>query len=106
MKLIWSPLATAKVQEEAEYIAKERPGAALGWAEGIFEAAEPLARFPNQGRIVPELGKPEYRELIHDGYRILYRVDRDRIVILTVRHGRRLLDLSEIPAVATARSGS
>ncbi len=98
MRLIWSPLAAAKVREEADYIALDRPGAALGWAEGIFDAAEPLVRFPNQGRIVPELGKPEFRELIHGGYRILYRVDRDRIVILTVRHSRRLLDLSEILA--------
>jgi plasmid stabilization system protein ParE len=45
---------------------------------------------------VPELGRPHFRELIHEGYRILYRIDQDAILILTVRHGRRLLDLSEI----------
>lgn len=38
----------------------------------------------------------DVRELIHDGYRVIYRISRDAILILTVRHGRRLLDLTEI----------
>ena len=96
MRVIWSPLAISKVQEEAEYIAQDRPVAAERWADGIFEAVRPLAEFPNEGRIVPELGRVEIRELIHGGYRVIYRISRDAILILTVRHGRRLLDLTEI----------
>lgn len=96
MRVIWSPLAIAKIQEEAEYIARDRPAAAERWAEGIFEAARPLAGFPYEGRIVPELGREGVRELIHGGYRIIYRISRDAILILTVRHGRRLLDVTEI----------
>ena len=103
MRVIWSPLAVAKIREEAEYIARDRPSAALRWADGVFDAVQPLAVFPDQGRIVPEFGQPHFRELIHGGYRILYRIDRDEILILTVRHGRRLLDFSEIWAKPSGR---
>lgn len=96
MRVIWSPLAIAKVQKEAQYIARDRPIAAERWAEGVFEAVQPLTEFPNSGRIVPELGRTDVRELIYRGYRILYRIGQDAILILTVRHGRRLLDLSEL----------
>ena len=96
MRVIWSPLAIAKVREEAQYIARDRPIAAERWAEGIFEAVRPLSEFPYAGRIVPELGRMDVRELIHRGYRILYRIGQDAILILTVRHSRRLLDQAEI----------
>lgn len=96
MRVIWSPLAISKVQEEAQYIAKDRPVAAERWVDGIFEAVRPLASFPNEGRIVPELRRPEIRELIHGGYRVIYRISHDAILILTVRHGRRLLDVTEV----------
>ncbi|HET9225612.1 MAG TPA: type II toxin-antitoxin system RelE/ParE family toxin [Thermoanaerobaculia bacterium] len=96
MRVLWSPLAIAKIQREAEYIARDRPMAAERWADGIFESARPLADFPNAGRIVPELARTDVRELIHGGYRLIYRISRDAILILTVRHSRRLLDLAEI----------
>lgn len=96
MRIIWSPLAVARVIEEVRYIAKDRPGAAERWADGIFEAVLPLSDHPKQGRVVPELRRPDLRELIHRGYRIIYRIGSDAILILTVRHSRRLLDLSEL----------
>ena len=45
---------------------------------------------------MPELGRAEVRELIHGGYRIVYRTESETILILTVRHGRRLLDVSDL----------
>ena len=47
------------------------------------------------GRTVPEIGNPNIRELIYRGYRIVYRLNGDRIEILTVFEGHRLLRLNE-----------
>jgi plasmid stabilization system protein ParE len=96
MRIVWSSLAVRKVLDEARYIARDRPNAAERWADSIFEAALPLAQHPHQGRTVPELARVEIRELIHRGYRIIYRLDQEAVLILTVRHSRRLLDLSEL----------
>ncbi|MGQ0572185.1 MAG: type II toxin-antitoxin system RelE/ParE family toxin [Armatimonadota bacterium] len=63
----------------------------------MFEAVSTLSRFPEKGRVVPEVGRPEIREVIYRGHRVIYRVGPRSIWVLTVRHGRRLFDLGEIP---------
>jgi toxin ParE1/3/4 len=50
-----------------------------------------LADFPGSGRVVPEIGRMEIRELILGDYRIVYRHHVGRVEILTVFHGARLL---------------
>lgn len=88
MKVIWSPLALERVVEIGEFIAVDQPNAAADWVEGIFAAAEPLGRFTRMGRQLPESERPELRELLHDGFRIIYRIDHECVRILTVRHSR------------------
>ncbi len=95
-EVVWSPLAVARVTEAAEFIAEDKPDAAARWVDGVFEAVARLARFPRRGRAVPELCREDVRELLHGEYRIVYRVEAERVLILTVRHGRRLFDESEI----------
>lgn len=46
---------------------------------------------PRAGRVVPELGHPEIREVSHGAYRIVYRVGADGIDIVHVFEGHRLL---------------
>lgn len=86
MKVVWSPLAMERVREHAGFIARDNPEAARDWINEVFDAAETLASFPKSGRIVPELNQADVRELIHDGYRIIYRVESEQVSVLTVRH--------------------
>ena len=51
-----------------------------------------LREFPMHGRIVPELSKhgiTRYRELIQGYYRIIYKISKDKVIVLTVIDGRR-----------------
>jgi len=48
------------------------------------------------GRMVPEILNPLIRELIVKNYRIIYRLKKTNIEILTVHEGHRLLRLDEI----------
>jgi len=98
MKIIWSPLAIDRVAEVASYIAKDKPTAAGNWVDTIFSKVESLESFPKLGRIVPEINKDQYREIIYGNYRIVYRLEEKRISILTVRHGKQLLPVEEILA--------
>jgi len=45
---------------------------------------------------VPEAGDPDLREVILGNYRLVYRLRKDVLVILTVYHGARLLDPSRL----------
>jgi plasmid stabilization system protein ParE len=96
MSIVWSPLAIERLTEAAAFIARDDREAAERWALQVFERVEQLAAFPESGRIVPELGRRDIRELIYGAYRIVYRCSAESILILTVRHGRRRFDPDEI----------
>jgi plasmid stabilization system protein ParE len=98
VRVVWSPRAIRRVTEAARYIAEENPRAAVEWAQGLFDSARPLARFPELGRVVPEVGRPEIREIIFRGYRVVYRVAPHLVEVLTVRHGKRKLSSREVGA--------
>ena len=100
MRIVWTPLAITRVTEIARYIAEDRPVAAERWVAAIFKRTTVLSRFPRTGGVVPEVGRANIREIHHGVYRIIYRLDPKRIAILTVRHGRRLLDPTELDEVA------
>jgi len=82
--------------EAVAHIAQERPHAAAAWLEELLARTAALARFPRQGRLVSEIGLEPYRELLHAPYRVIYRVDAKRVVILTLRHSRRAWGAAEI----------
>ena len=96
MKIIWSPLAVDRASEIADYIARDKPSAVKKWVDGIFSGVEKLKSSPEIGRIVPEIGNNQFRELIYGNYRIIYRVEKKQISVLTIRHGRQILPIKEI----------
>ena len=91
MRLIWSPLALERVGEIGEYIAQDRPQAAADVVEALFASVRRLERHPESGRHVPESERIDLREVIHGNFRVIYRVDADQLVVLTVRHARQEL---------------
>jgi len=96
MKIIWSPLAIDRASEIAEYIAQDKPSAAEKWINTIFSKVEQLRSSPEIGRIVPEIKNEKFRELIYGNYRIVYRIEKKQISILTIRHGKQILPINEI----------
>ena len=96
MTIVWSPLALDRVAEIAGYIARDKPSAAEKWVKTVFAKVEQLEISPELGRVVPEIGNVQFRELIYSQYRIVYRIEKKRISILTVRHGRPELPIEEI----------
>ena len=98
MKIIWSPLAIDRASEIAEYIARDKPSAAEKWINTIFSKVEQLASLPEIGRVVPEIRNDQFRELIYGNYRIIYRIEKKQISILTIRYGKQILPIEEISA--------
>lgn len=91
MTIHWSTRALERIVEAAEFSGFE--GDRLDrFVSDLFGAAERLEDFPYSGRVVPEIGRDDIREVLHRPFRILYRVQADRVEILTVRHMRQPLD--------------
>ncbi|MDD3849027.1 MAG: type II toxin-antitoxin system RelE/ParE family toxin [Smithellaceae bacterium] len=98
MKIIWSPLAIDRASEIAEYIALDKPAAADNWINTLFSKVGQLMLSPKSGRVVPEIGDEQFRELIYGNYRILYRIEKKQVSILTVRHGKQILPIEDMLA--------
>ena len=96
MKVIWSPLSIDRAEEEAAFIAQDKPEVADQWLRAVFKAVDLLELFPNSGHAVPELRASHYRQVIYKSHRIVYRIDADRVLILTVRRSKQRLDLQEV----------
>jgi addiction module RelE/StbE family toxin len=91
VKTDFSPTAIADLEEIASYIARDNPRAAEAWVDKLVDRAELAALQPRGGRVVPEVGDPDIREVFLRTYRIIYRIDPDRILVLTIFEGHRRL---------------
>ena len=90
-RTLWTDQAVADLREISEFIARRNPQAALKLGEAIFARVERLPDFPFMGRMVPEVGRSNLREIIYGSYRIFYRViERTKIIeVLRVWHAAR-----------------
>jgi plasmid stabilization system protein ParE len=52
-------------------------------------AAQSLKKFPQRGRIVPELRDSAVREIFVKQYRLIYELGSNRVMIISFLHGAR-----------------
>jgi toxin ParE1/3/4 len=90
-KILWSGPALDDLREIRQYVSRDKPAVAKRLAGTIRQKVLRLADHPHSGRVVPELADLGYREIIVSPYRIIYAVQKNRVVILRVWHGRREL---------------
>ena len=55
----------------------------------IKQAARSLLQLSERGRIVPEIGKSDTREIFPSGYGLIYRASDDTVTILAPIHHAR-----------------
>jgi addiction module RelE/StbE family toxin len=85
----WSDFALDDLEDIKHYISKDSPFYARELIELIFTTAERLIDFPLSGREVPEAEDQTIREVIVQSYRVMYRVEPSRVLMLAVMHGSR-----------------
>jgi toxin ParE1/3/4 len=92
VQVSWTPDALRDLRFLQDYIGRDSTQAALAVARRIRADVKRLESFPESGRLVPEFGPP-YREVIVGSYRVIYRFrpERNRVRILGVIHGSRML---------------
>jgi len=92
----WTPQSADDLEGIAAFIAADSSYYASIFAMDILSAVERLVAYPQCGRIVPEVKDSRIREILLGNYRIVYRHEGDMVEILTVYHGSRLLDPTQL----------
>ena len=85
--VVWSQSAQRALGEVIEYIAKDSLSAAGHVLEAALDVAASLATLSERGRVVPELDDPIIREVFVFRYRLMYRVEEARVVVVAFVHG-------------------
>ncbi|MBN1186837.1 MAG: type II toxin-antitoxin system RelE/ParE family toxin [Bacteroidales bacterium] len=93
---MWTNEALTRLREIKKYIAQDKPERAVLFIKKIIDQAETLASNPHISRVVPEISRPDIRELIFNRYRIVYRIKEESIEILTVFEGHMLFNMDEL----------
>ena len=89
-RLIWSPRSSRDLESIREHIAEDSPQYADLVVQRLVAAPDRLLEFPESGRVVPERGQRELREVIIRPFRIVYRLRGETIEIVTVFRASRL----------------
>ena len=89
--LAWSPEAVEDLQAIAAYIERDSAWYANAVVSKIVETAESIPQFPELGRIVPETAVYSIRERFVHNYRLIYQIEDERILLVTIVHASRLL---------------
>jgi toxin ParE1/3/4 len=82
MEIIWSPLAPDKIEQIGDFLAKDAPERAGAFIDRLVDSVERLRKFPLSGQITRE--NPAFRQVVVQGYRLVYQVQEEAIEIVTV----------------------
>ncbi|MGQ0558717.1 MAG: type II toxin-antitoxin system RelE/ParE family toxin [Sphingosinicella sp.] len=85
-RIVWAEEAVANLDAIVTYVSAFNPVAASRLGESLIELADSLAEFPERGR---EVGAGRREMTVVWPYVLRYRVERDTVYILRIRHGAR-----------------
>lgn len=88
-QLRWTLTSQQDLLDIAEFVSRDSWLYAANLVENLIRATESLLPLPFRGRVVPEYGREELRELIHGNYRLVYKVSENEVVIVRVVHAAR-----------------
>ena len=94
-RVLWTRTARRDLDAIVTYIATDSIENALSVLDRLQKRADSLTTAAESGRLVPELRSidvHQYRELGDRPWRIVYRIDPDRGMMLAVLDGRRELE--------------
>lgn len=82
MRVYWTENALTAVEAIGDYIALDAPEKAINFTERLLESTIHLEQFPLSGSVCKE--DPSCRQVIVNGYRVIYEITDRGIEVLTV----------------------
>ena len=81
--------AEAEADQAFQWISQDSPASAVSWFNGLVDAIESLASFPERCPLAPESEEVqrEIRQLLYGKFRILYFIHAKGVFVLHIRHG-------------------
>jgi addiction module RelE/StbE family toxin len=88
-KVIWTDPAVDDLEAAVEFIARDSRAYASALAQQVCDAGDSLAEFSERGHRLRDRELSDFREILVASYRLVYRVEPTRVLIVGVIHGSR-----------------
>ena len=89
MTVKWTQTARDDLKAIWDYISRDSVFYADKFTDELLTATDVLEVFPEIGRIVPEIGDSNTREILYGSYRIMYLLSGEFVYITQIIHGAR-----------------
>lgn len=90
MNIRWTEPAVLDLENIRDFISRDSEYYAVEFTAKIIDAVEKLYLLPSMGRKVPEINDISIREIIYNSYRIIYRIENSKkILVLGIIHATR-----------------
>jgi toxin ParE1/3/4 len=89
--ILWTESDRNDLRAIHAFIARDSRVYARRTVDRLRKAVGRLSRFPGSDAAIHEKGFPDLREILVGNYRVIYRLNNDRVKILAVIHGARRL---------------
>lgn len=93
--VLWTDTAASDLEAVVMHVAADSKNDAIKIFEKVTAKAASLEKFPERGRVIPELkeqGISIYREIIISPWRLIYRISDDSVRVLAFFDSRRNLE--------------
>jgi len=81
MKIKFLESFTSKIDQQIDYIAKDKPLAARTFKQNVFSLISDIPKFPYKHRKSIYFDNSEIRDLVYKGYKIIYRINNENNTI-------------------------
>lgn len=88
-QISWTKRSIKDLKAINDYISLDSRFYAARFVSKLINRVEQLIEFPESGRLVPEKGLQDIRELIEGNYRIFYRLRRNKVTIFPIHNAAR-----------------
>ena len=95
--VVITPTAIADLGEIVRFIASDSPERAKRFGYALIDQALSLSPFPEMGRMTPEVGDPDVREIVHGAYRIIFELRHVPSAIFVLRFWHAARGTPELP---------
>lgn len=82
MRIDYSKEAKNELIAIKNFIAENSPFNAVEYTQELVKRINSMLEFPNIGKINRTFARVDIRELFIDGYKIIYKIEENRIVVL------------------------
>lgn len=95
LRIVWTETAIKDLEDIIEYISVDSIDVAIEKYNVIKNATNDLKKYPEKGRIIPELETNnirKYKEIIVKPWRIMYKREQKNVYIMAIIDGRRNIE--------------